>query len=68
MKDEAGQEIELGMWNRLLEEKQELIAEVKRLRKELEETDNRLYVAEDVLGRSGFWYDVYDEEISEEEE
>lgn len=45
-----------------------LLAEVKQLRKELEEKENRLYVAEDVLGRSGFWYDVYYEEISEEEE
>ena len=33
MIDDAGQEIELGMWYRLLEEKQDLLAEVKRLRK-----------------------------------
>ena len=32
MIDDAGQEIELGMWYRLLEEKQDLLAEVKRLR------------------------------------
>ena len=31
MIDEAGQEIDLGMWNRLLEERQLLISEVKRL-------------------------------------
>ena len=34
MIDDAGQEIELGMWYRLLEEKQDLLAEVKRLREE----------------------------------
>ena len=32
MIDDAGQEIELGMWYRLLEEKQDLLTEVKRLR------------------------------------
>jgi len=31
MIDDAGQEIELGMWYRLLEQKAELLAEVKRL-------------------------------------
>lgn len=45
-----------------------LLAEVKRLRKKLAEKEDHLYVAEDVLSRSGFWYDVYYEEISEEEE
>ena len=32
MIDDAGQEIELGMWYRLLEQREELLTEVKRLR------------------------------------
>jgi hypothetical protein len=48
----------------------ELIAELKRCYEEIdefEETVDRLYVAEDVLGRSG-WYDIYCEEFNETEE
>ena len=48
----------------------ELIAELKRCYEEIdefEETVDRLYVAEDVLGRSG-WYEIYCEEFNETEE
>ena len=37
MIDDAGQEIELGMWDRLLEQREELLAEVKRLHAGIEE-------------------------------
>jgi len=37
MIDDAGQEIELGMWYRLLEEKQDLLAEVKQIHEILRE-------------------------------
>jgi hypothetical protein len=42
MIDDAGQEIELGMWYKLLEEKQDLLAEVKRLRFHLESVVDEL--------------------------
>ena len=46
----------------------ELIAELKRCYEIIDglgETAERLEVAEDVLGRSGYWDDVYYEELEE---
>lgn len=46
----------------------ELIAELKRCYEIIDgfdETAERLEVAEDVLGRSGFWDDVYYQELKE---
>jgi hypothetical protein len=42
-----------------------LLAEVKRLREELDETEYRLEMAEDVLGRSD-WNTIYREIIDED--
>ena len=44
----------------------EILAELKRLREELDETEYRLEMAEDVLGRSD-WFSVYSELIKGEE-
>ena len=46
----------------------EILAELKRCYEIIdgfEETAERLDVAEDVLGRSDFWYDVYSQEVKE---
>ena len=58
MIDDAGQEIELGMWYRLLEEKQDLLAEVKRLRR-------ILHIAEQNIPRRIHW-DCYIDALIEE--
>lgn len=52
-------------WKRHLNTYDELLAEVKRLREELDETEYRLEMAEDVLGRSD-WNTIYREIIDED--
>ena len=50
MIDDAGQEIELGMWNRLLEQREKLLAEVKRLREDLEYQEGLVrYIKSEIL-------------------
>jgi len=61
--DTASDEVDEEAWRNQLTMLDELLAEVKRLRELLGETEYRLEMAEDVLGRSD-WYTIYRELIA----
>ena len=62
--DTASDEEDEEAWKNRLTMLDELLAEVKRLREELGETEYRLDMAEETLGRSD-WYSIYREIIDE---